>query len=132
MLHQFNPYRPNAIAAVYDSQYDGKEFSSQITEAQIERMSVWLDTEPNPPLPVRQAIALARECLNGLVNEPDRWRLGEASLSPFGSHGRWIYLIDFRGFLPPNIIDGMVPNMRVIVLMNGEVIEPIVTERLPR
>ena len=127
MVHQFNPYEPADICAVYNSWYDGKNFNSEITQEQIERMPAWPDAEPQPPLPVRQAIALAQELLRRLVHEPDRWRLGEAVLKPFGNHGRWIYLIKFRGFLPPNIIDGIVPNMRIVVLMNGEVIEPIIT-----
>ena len=132
MGHQYDPYRPGAIAAVYNSRCDGKNVTSEITQEQIERMPVWPDAEPHPPLPTRQAVGLARNCLRGLVTEPERWRLGEAILKPFGDHGRWIYLIKFVGFHPPGMIDGMAPRMEIAVLMNGEVIEPVVTQCAPR
>ena len=126
MTYQFNPYKPADVCMTNTTWYDGKDFNSNVTQEQIVWMPEWPETEPNPPLPVRQAVALAQGCLNRLVREPERWSLHEAVLKPFGNHDRWIYLIQFKGFLPPNIIDGMVPLMRIVVLMSGEVIEPVV------
>ena len=130
MTYPYAPYQPVAIATTFTSEFDGKIFCSQITQEQI-HTPMWSETEPNPPLPARQAVALAQDCLNGLVPEPDRWKLDEVILHPFGN-GRWIYLIQFRGFLPPHILDGPSPRLRIAVLMSGEVIEPVVTDRAPR
>lgn len=130
MTYPYTPYNPTAITAAFTSECDGKVFGSEITQEQI-HTPVWPDTEPNPPLSVRQAVALAQDCLNGLVRETDRWKLDEVILKPFGN-GRWIYLIQFRGFLPPHILDGPAPRLRIAVLMSGKVIEPTVTDRPPR
>ena len=127
MNYPHTAYQRAAIMAAFTSECDGKIFCSEITREQI-WMSVWPETEPSPPLPARQAVALAQGCLNGLVREPERWRLDEIALQPFGDT-HWIYMIHFRGFLPPHILDGPAPRLRIAVLMSGEVIEPVVTDR---
>ena len=73
MNYPYAPYQPAAIATAFTSECDGKIFGSEITQEQI-RAPMWPETEPSPPLPARQAVALAQDCLNGLVREPERWK----------------------------------------------------------
>ena len=58
----------------------------------------------DPPLPPRRAILLAQSELEKLVSDADKWT--------------------FHGLLPPGVLDGSPPKMSIVVLMNGNVIQP--------
>ena len=120
----------HAIAAFWDY-YNGQRFEFRVTWALLEATPIWPAQEPHPPLAARRAIHIATNYLAQLVDEAERWRLEEVCLEPLGRtvSGFWVYAVRFSGFHPPGVSDGAVPTMRVIVLMNGETIEPVVTEQ---
>jgi hypothetical protein len=123
------------------NQFGDERWESRVTDEMLARTPVWIDDAPSPPLPVRLAIGHATEQLRLMVSDPNQsalrqvtleaslWRLKSISLQPVGDQGRWIYIVEYLGPAPPRQIDGPVPLLRIVVLMNGEVVAPTRTAR---
>jgi hypothetical protein len=126
---------------VFFNQVGDERWESRVTDEMLARTPAWIDDAPSPPLPVRLAIGHATEQLRLMVSDPNQsalrqvtldaslWRLKSISLQPVGDQGRWIYIVEYSGPAPPRQIDGPVPLLRIVVLMNGEVVAPTLTAR---
>ena len=119
---------PHKIAefSSYDFQ-QGKRFDFQVYEDELARTPAWRADEEFPPLSPRKADASASDRLEKLVEQADRWRRKAIELHQMKGNDRWVYVVHFTGFHPPGVFDGMVPKMRVVVLMDGRAIEPRVS-----
>ena len=112
------------------SSYDfrqGKRYKFDVYQKDLTLAPPWKTEEAFPPLSPRRAEMSARGQLKELVTEPDRWSRGAIALHQLSGGDRWIYVVHFSGFQPPGVIDGAVPQMRIVVLMDGNVIKPTVT-----
>lgn len=114
-------------AASYLSERTGTRYDFTVTHAQIQRTPDWAEDADNPPLSPRVALARARADLRTFLPDAAQWRHPEISLKEVGAPHKWIYIVKFEGPLPPNMSDGPVDIMRVIVLMDGTAIKPIIT-----
>ncbi len=123
------PYQSGDIAAVFSSYYNRNRYDFKIRHGHLPTIPMWPPSAPNPPLPVRKAIVIATNYLPKLVDQASRWTMNEISLRPIGKEHQWVYIVSFLGFHPPGIIDGAVPNMNVVVLMNGQTIDPDISSQ---
>lgn len=109
------------------SSYDfsqGKRYDFEVYEDDLALTPSWRADEEFPPLSPRKAEASARGQLKKLIEQSERWTRGGIALEQMSGGDKWVYIVYFSGFHPPGVIDGMVPQMRLVVLMNGRVIEP--------
>jgi hypothetical protein len=112
------------------SSYDfnqGKRYDFDVYQKDLTLAPAWRTEDEFPPLSPRRAEMSARAQLKELVAEPERWSRGAIALHQLSGGDRWVYLVHFSGFHPPGVIDGAVPQMRLVVLMDGHVIKPRVT-----
>jgi hypothetical protein len=112
------------------SSYDfrqGKRYDFDVYQNDLAQTPPWRAEDEYPPLSPRRAEMSARAQLKELVTEPERWNRGAIALHQLSGGDRWIYVVHFSGFHPPGVHDGAVPQMRLVVLMNGHVIKPRVT-----
>lgn len=112
----------------FSSYYKGNRYDFNITQAQLNGTPSWSALSANPPLAPRRAMALATAYLPKLVEEAGKWHQDEVALTKVGSGDKWVYVVKFSGFHPPNVVDGPVPVMRLVVLMNGEVVVPVISK----
>ncbi len=109
------------------SSYDfnkGKRYDFEVYEDDLAQTPSWQTDDEFPPLSPRKAEKLAKSQLKELVEQPDKWRRGAIALHQMSGGDKWVYIVHFSGFHPPGVIDGAVPMMRIVVLMNGRVIKP--------
>lgn len=113
-------------AASYRSDHAGKRYDFTVTHAQLQITPDWLENAPNPPLSPRKALALARTDLAAFLPDAARWIHPKITLQEVGASRKWIYIVEFEGPLPLNTTDGPVDSMRVLVLMNGTAVRPVI------
>lgn len=92
----------------------------------------WTGDRPNPPLSTAEAIRLATKKLNGLVQDTDEfyWGLVSASVVPWRyQDGYWYWQITFERHVKRGGSSGWPPEIRLVVLMDGTVVEPQISER---
>jgi len=114
--------------ASFSSYYDGKRYEFEITEKMLDQTAVWSESAEAP----RHAAQIAQQNLSVFVPNGAKWSLHNIRLSPVGN--AWVYLVEFLEPLPEDgtgltSITGTVSTFRVVVLMNGEVVKPRITER---
>ncbi len=120
------PVLAQDTAASYRSDHAGKRYDFTVTHAQLQLTPDWAENAANPPLSPRKALALARLDLASFLPDAARWVHPKITLQEVGAPRKWLYIIEFEGPLPPNIADGPVDRMRVLVLMNGIAIKPVI------
>ena len=113
-------------AASYRSDHAGKRYDFTVTHAQLQLTPDWAEDKDNPPLSPRKALASARLDLATFLPDAARWIHPKITLQEVGAPRKWIYVVEFEGPLPPNVTDGPVDRMRVLVLMNGIAIKPAI------
>ena len=106
---------------------DGKQLWFPVTAADVRQAPTWPQDAENPPLPPREAIAIARRQLSGLVSDPAVWEFEEICLSRF-SEDRWAYFVRFRREYGPNVAVTGGDYFHIPVLMNGTTVEPKITD----
>jgi len=116
-------------AASYRSDHAGKRYEFTVTHAQLQLTPDWAEDADNPPLSPRKALAQARTDLRTFLSLSDaaKWTHPKITLTEVGSPHKWMYIVEFEGPLPPNVSDGPVDQMRVLVLMDGTAIKPVIT-----
>lgn len=106
-----------------------KRYDFEIYEDDLARTPAWPSNEEFPPLSPRKAETAARDQLRKLVEQPEKWSRRAIELRPMSDGDKWVYVVHFNGFHPPGVLDGAVPQMRLIVLMDGRAIEPKISVR---
>jgi hypothetical protein len=122
------PVHAQNSAASFSSYYKGNRYDFNITQERLNRIPSWPATEANPPLSPRKAMAVAVAYLPKLVEDAGKWHQDEVTLTQVGHRDKWVYVVKFSGPLPPGVMDGMVPQMRLVVLMNGEIVVPVISK----
>ncbi len=89
----------------------------------------WSANDENPPLSARKAISIATKLKGKLIKDTDdiKWTIGQASLVP-AKDSKWYWLIYFDP-VPQRPFSGNIQSLRLVVLMDGTAIEPIVRNR---
>ena len=109
----------------FSSSYGDKIYRFTITDEELKNYPLWFPDQDTPPLAPRKAVSSAREVLKTLVRDADKWKLQEIGLVPIGSgESKWVYTVQFHPPLPPEGIDGRIPNLKLVVLMNGTAVKP--------
>ena len=116
-------------SASFPNYYDGKIYESKVTPEMLERSPAWLESADSPPLSPRRALEVAEEYLPKFVSKAKKWRNSKISLYPVGE--KWVYVVEFTEQLPEDVrkYDGPAHLFSVLVLMNGEVVIPVVKRR---
>ena len=113
--------------ARFHSTWDNKRYDFYVTEEQLKQTPTWAANEEAPPLAPRSALASARKSLETLIEGSDHWQVTRISLTPMWQS--WVYLIEFAK--PTNESHGPRPHFAVVVLMNGEAVQPKVVPLRP-
>jgi hypothetical protein len=105
-----------------------RQLAVSITNAALLASPPWDGKAENPPLSARKAIALASTKKDKLVKDSEdwKWHLESASLRP-SDEGRWFWLVSFVAYPQRAMLAGVPPTLRLVVLMDGTVVEPKVT-----
>ncbi|PXA04153.1 hypothetical protein DDZ13_08930 [Coraliomargarita sinensis] len=113
-----------SLASTFSSYVEDYRYDFSVIDEDLESAPSWRSNEAYPPLSPRKADSAARELLTRLVKEPERWKRINITLSQIKDEEKWVYVIHFIGFHPPGVVDGPVPEMRVVVLMDGKPVVP--------
>jgi hypothetical protein len=134
-----NPVKAGAVANSY-SYVDGKRWDFAVSRKDIEDGPRWLNTDDSPPLPPGAAITAARQLLPQLLpdSDMDKWRVASVALNQILLADAWDYEVTFRGPSPCELAPppgnggcgfvGGLPEMRMVVLMNGHAVVPVATK----
>lgn len=103
-----------------------------VTEEALQQSPPWKDSEKNPPVAARTAIALAEKKKSKLAKDTSghngwKWELKAVTLVPRDDQ-RWFWLIDYQAVSHSGGLVGAPPSLRLAVLMNGTLIEPEVVD----
>jgi hypothetical protein len=102
-------------------------WDSRVTREQLLKAPAWPTQDDSPPLSPRQADALATAKFQKFVKEATRlkdtklFRRDSISLVDMGDGLHWVYVVSFEW---TGAIFGPPPQVRIMVLMDGTVIEP--------
>ena len=127
-------YEDGFVSAIY-SYIDGKTLAFGLSEKAANEQSVWKSDDKNPPLSVRDAIAIAKSKLMEIFPEQRRWTLKGITLRPtvftLDASDRielWQYHVAFERHMEPrnphhDAVDGTVT---LVVLMDGTAVHPVI------
>ena len=115
-------FPPSQVFHRDTSIYLGIKYESAVTEADISSAPQWPETDEYPPLSPRSAIRAAEKFITNTFPAFNPW-FDHVSLRPVGHDDYWVYLVEFRP-VPEGGLDGYSRPFNVIVLMNGNVIQP--------
>jgi len=103
----------------------GKKFATTVTEGAVAKAPAWKADAEDPPLSARKALASAKVALRRLLPamKEGEFTLSSLSLTPLHGTG-WYWAVTFQG----QSLTGFPPTLRIVVLMDGAVVEPVVTE----
>jgi hypothetical protein len=118
--------RAELVASCSISSYaERKRFDFEVTREQLLKTPLWRLKKDSPPLSPRKADKAATTKLRKLLKDTKGWERDRICLQDMGDGIHWIYVIEFsqRG-----IYGGLPPDLKIIVLMDGTVIEPKITD----
>jgi hypothetical protein len=124
------PGEPHLEGAYY-SRVGEEKYEVKVTWSDVEQTPKWAAKDPWPPMSPRDAVTAAERQLRALVTDPDNWRLRGIWLDWVGED-RWVYVVRYFQVLPPRRPTPPYGHthpgagfVQVVVLMNGETIQPI-------
>jgi hypothetical protein len=124
--------RAELIVSYSLSSYDssaGKRFDFEVTREQLLRAPPWAADQDSPPLSPRRAERLAATKLHELVSNRNAWERKQIILENMGDGVHWIYIVEYSRV--GEILGGLSLPFRVVILMDGTVIEPKVLRTEP-
>jgi hypothetical protein len=102
-----------------------KVFKTTVTREQIAKTPAWDAHSDFPPLSPRKAEQLATTEFHKLLKDKTDWERKKISLEPVGDGAHWFYLVEFAPNEPQL---GVQASLEIVVLMDGKVVEPEVTD----
>lgn len=119
----------------HSSYFDGNQYAFIISEEKYATMRSWNPkTGEFPPVSPRRALQLAEERLRKIpVPKNYGWEVEAVALEPVNvssPDGKWMYVVKFRSFMN-GPMTGIWPALDFIVTMDGELVEPVVSNRQP-
>ncbi len=127
--------RADLISSYSVTSYDPKarrRFDFEVTREQLLKAPSWGVDQETPPLSPRRAERLAMTKFHQLVSDTKGWVLKQIGIEDMGDGLHWIYIVDYKApiqDLAGSLIGG--GEFRVVVLMDGTVIEPKVLPMEP-
>lgn len=111
----------------------GKTYKSSVDPRVVFNTPPWNDEEESPPVSPRQAIKLAGKMCESVATAPDGWKWKAMNLNLFVGE-RYTYWSVMYQAVPIKPKGGPVEfhEITLIVLMDGTVIKPVVTDDKPR
>jgi hypothetical protein len=112
----------------FDAYYDGHRYEYVITHEMIEKATHWSpDVSPNPPISATEALAKGDTCIHQVSTRPtESWQLRELALGQ--ASGGWIWVVRYRLISKGQAMTGYWPTMFCPVLMDGTVVNPVITK----
>ena len=105
----------------------GKLYTATATRAALDRAPVWKDDADNPPLSARKAIKLADEARGRQFKDSDEWEWYRQSVELCDAGGgRWYWAVRYRAYYKDIVFLLSLPEIYLLVLMDGTVVEPTV------
>jgi hypothetical protein len=101
-----------------------KVFKTTITREQVAKTPAWSASADFPPLSPRKADQLAAAKFHKLLPDKSDWERKRIIIESIGDDAHWYYLIEFAPFEPQL---GRQASLEIVVLMDGKIIEPTVT-----
>ena len=114
---------PGVRVTIYSDPGD-KGYIVNVTQAALDKAPVWKVDADTPPIPARTAMKLAAAMKGKLVKIPDggRWELTSMLLVDARA-GQWYWQANYE-WRRNGASTGVPPYLRLVVLMDGTVIEP--------
>lgn len=104
--------------------YHPHKYLTEVTRDILAASIQWTPTSSNPPLPVGQAVAKAKEGARRIFKSVDTYVLSTVMLRAIDDEkGFWLYEVELMA-IPPEGSAGLPPWVKVIVLMDGNVVTP--------
>jgi hypothetical protein len=127
----------NAAASAHShahySYFDGNRYAFIISEEKYATMRYWNPkTGESPPVSPGRALQLAEERLRKIpVPKNYGWEVEAVALEPVSVSSpdeKWMYVVKFR-YVMNGPMTGVWPSLDFIVTMDGELVEPVVSNR---
>lgn len=100
-----------------------RDYDYILNASRLAKTPSWKDEQDNPPLSLRKALSAGREYLARIVKDSGKWEIEQISLRSVGAPDKWIYIIEVSPPLPPGGLEGKQRISKLIVLMDGTVLE---------
>jgi hypothetical protein len=102
-----------------------KCYTVTVPREALKASPAWDVEQENPPLSARKAIKLANGKKGKLVRDSKdwKWNFSSASLQQ-GDEDQWYWLVSYEAWPKKGGLEGVAPFLRLVVLMDGTVIEP--------
>ncbi len=111
------------VVMSFSSYFDGEHFEFAVTRTDLEASPQWLPNSPAPPLAIREAVSVGRTKLVQLLPSAAEWTFQQVTLHPTQVENVWVYSVQFSP-TPPSMVGGVTAPFRIMVLMDGRVVEP--------
>ena len=122
------------------SYIDTMVYEFGMTKKQANEFSVWKKENDNPPISPREAINVSKKMLEDLklINEKWTWELESVQLMPIwftldreDGIELWQYVVVFarRPNPKPTAWSGAVTKIKILVLMNGQAVKPLIYKK---
>ncbi|GAA5496364.1 hypothetical protein Rhal01_02547 [Rubritalea halochordaticola] len=121
----------NDYCKIRYSHFDDKVYAFGLTKEAYRKMAVWrFDQGAPPPISAQQAHGKARAWIDTLEKSPGwKWELDQIALEPIDQNeGKWLWLVSFEYKVTEGGQTGQPIRMHVYVTMNGDLIQPVVSE----
>ena len=117
-----------ALANMISSHFKDKRYDFEFSCDVLSTTPAWQNESEEPPLSPRAAVRVATTQLAALMQNAERWQLSQIALRPACDRSHWFYVVTFAP--PPSRPDGGAYSpFGLVVLMNGQAVEPRVSER---
>ena len=123
---------PNDHKSIHYCYLLKKRYAFAVSDAAYENMTKWnIESDDPPPVSPQKAFKLAKARLDKIeIPKGYFWTFEGATLQPvnqFFQDGKWIWKVSFR-YTINGPSTGAWPTMDFLVTMDGELIEPLITE----
>jgi hypothetical protein len=107
----------------------GKKFAVTVPDEAVKKAPAWKDDSDDPPLSARRALKAADAVKDRLLGDAKTgYKLDGLTLEPYplSKEGSgWIWVANYRSTAGSA---GVIPFLRLAILMDGTVVEPVVTK----
>ena len=109
----------------YESHAEGKKYNYEVFREQLLKTPAWHIDDDRPPLSPRAAERAAKKEFEKRIKDTTHWTEDRIILVDMGDKIHWIYLVQYRRFAE-RVEDAQL--LRIVVLMDGTVVEPKISD----
>lgn len=127
-MAQDSPRYPNGLrgfSMTSTFQFDGKEYTYQLSTEAIKDDPSWNVSDGDPPLSVFNAVEIGKIQLKKLIKKTKGWNVDAVSLHEADT-GKWYYDIHFR-CIESGCLDKAAGGFTILLRMDGSAVEPKIT-----